>query len=309
MRWWRVIVGGLLSAVIVSGALLVRVRTPAADTTRSTPEALGQLAQPALVHQPELTAPPIEAQAATAVVIDAGSGRTLVAKDAHRRVPIASTTKVMSAIVVLRAQPNLEEVVTVSPAAASQTGSLMGIAAGERLSKRALLQGSLLVSGNDAIYALAEHQGGVAAFVSGMNQTAHQLGLTESQFRDPAGLDDQGTSSANDLVQLLRYALTFETFREIIASPSIEISSSTDHYELTNSNRLVRGDEPLYFPDSLGGKTGFTPDAGHCLVAAARRDGHVLIVAVLASDDTAPDASAREALRLLSWTFDHTTWK
>ncbi|MFA4846274.1 MAG: D-alanyl-D-alanine carboxypeptidase family protein [Patescibacteria group bacterium] len=309
MRWGYIGLWGLAGAVVLTGLLLFRSSNqPAADAIRASSSSVG-ISAPVVGDQPVLTDDPPPIYAQSAVVIDAGSGKVLISQDPHKSVPVASTTKVMSAIAFLLEGPNLDEQVTVSQAAASQIGSLMGLGAGERLTLYSLLAGAILMSGNDAIYQIAEHQGGVGTFVAKMNTIAATLGLKESNFRDPAGLDDEGRSSAYDLGMMFRYALTFDAFRSLIHASELTVESSTQSYRLVNSNRLVRGEEPLYLADALGGKTGFTPDAGHSLVAAAQRDGHVLIAVVLASDDTAPDGSAREARRLLNWTFDHTRWQ
>lgn len=308
MRWWPLIVGGLFVAVIGTGLLVL---SPSHKTLADVAQqAVPSRSEPTLTSQPTLTADPPPIYAGSAAVLDAESGVFLFEKNGDQPVPIASTTKVMSTSVFLATKPNLDQEVVVSPEAASQTGSLMMLGAGERITLKGLLSGALLVSGNDAIYAIAQqHAGGVNGFVAAMNDTAQQLGLKDSRFLDPAGLDDAGRSSAHDLALMFRYALTFNDFRSIVSQPEIGVTSSTDHYQLKNSDRLVVGSEPLFLGDAIGGKTGFTPDAGHCLVAAARRNGHVLIAVVLASDDTAADGSAREARRLLTWAFDHTSWR
>ena len=265
--------------------------------------------QPVIAAQPVLDVDAIKPYARSAVVIDAESGTLLVAKNEHLSVPIASTTKIVSSIVLLRSGKDLDAEVTISKTAANQIGSVMGLVTGDTLTLRDLLTGALLVSGNDAIYAIAENDGGIETFVKQMNETAAELGMKDSQFFDPAGLNDQGHSSAFDISTAFRYALTLDEFRRTINLTDTTVTSSKGNaYHLSNSNRLIKSDEALYLPDAIGGKTGYTPDAGHTLVTAAERDGHVLITAVLHTDEETAQASAREARRLLSWTFDHTNW-
>lgn len=264
---------------------------------------------PAIAPQPSLTEEAITPYAQSAVVIDGGSGKVLIEKNAHDPVAIASTTKVMSAVVLLKSGKDLNEPATISQAAATQIGSIMGIQEGETLTLKDLLIGALLVSGNDAIYAIAEHLEGVDSFVNTMNTMAEEIGLQDTHFLDPAGLDDAGHSSAFDLAMLFRYALTFDQFRTIISTAdSTVVSVEGISHHLQNSNRLIQLDEGLYLPEAIGGKTGFTPDAGHTLVTAAQRNNHLLVTTVLHTEEESNPASAREANRLLSWTFDHTTW-
>jgi D-alanyl-D-alanine carboxypeptidase len=265
--------------------------------------------QPPTAVQPVVDADPPVVRADSAVVLDTASGRILIGSRPHERVPIASTTKIMTAVALLNSGRSLDTVVSVSQAAASQIGSSMGLQPGDELSLRDLLAGLLIVSGNDAAMAIAETFGGQGPFVERMNEEAAGFGLADTHYADPAGLDDTGRSSAVDLAQLLRYALTFAEFRKFVRTA--EMTIETDHgrrFSLKTSNRLITPDEPLYLADVVGGKTGFTPEAGHSLVTAAERDGHVLVVAVLHTNEDTPEASAKEARRLLEWSFAHTAW-
>ena len=264
--------------------------------------------QPVVAPQPSITGS-IVPYSNAAVVLDTQSGKLLVSKNEHLPVPIASTTKIISAIVLLQSGVDLNKQVTVNKTGASQIGSVMGLMNGETLSLHDLLIGSLLVSGNDAIYTIAENVGGIDTFVAKMNETAASLGMKDSQFFDPAGLNDEGHSSAFDLSIAFRYALTFDEFRKIISTPDTTVTSTKGiSHHLSNSNRLIKSDNPLFMADDLGGKTGSTPDAGHTFVTAAERNGHLLIATVLHTNSDTAEASAQEASRLLNWSFDHTTW-
>jgi len=207
--------------------------------------------------------------------------------------PIASTTKMMSAHLVAQ-HANLDDTVTVSHDAATQIGSLMGIYTNEQFTVRTLLHGMLMVSGNDAAYALAGYTGGIllgnpsapepdriVRFVAEMNSEAARLGMSNTHYADPAGLnDDEGHSTASDLAKIAELLLRDPAVKDIIATPSITVWDQAHRtpYNLDNSNRLVKG---MDFPGILGVKTGNTPAAGHCLVAAASRNGQTFIVVVL----------------------------
>lgn len=247
------------------------------------------------------------AKAKYAILLDAGSFYPLFQKEAYQPVPIASTTKMMTALVVLE-KYKLDDVVTISRKAVFQIGSSTGFLPGETLTVRALVQALLIQSGNDAAYALAEFGGSVDEFVARMNSKAKEVGMNQTSFRDPAGLDDEGRSTAFDLAILAANLLRDETLAQIVKTKEMTISSTDSRHthNLKNSNRLLT--DEMYFPGILGLKTGFTPAAGHTLVSAAERDGHTLISVVLFTYDDTTEASARESGRLLSWGFDNHVW-
>lgn len=312
---WPFVLSGLGIAVLVTTWQLFALSRPASGEgtvlgARTEEHDPTSLQRPTLSPQPSLDDEPLLIRAQSAAVLDAQSGRFILSRQPHERVPIASTTKLMTAVVLLNSGRSLDEVVSVSALAANQVGSRVGLRIGDELTLRDLLSGLLIVSGNDAAMAIAEAFGGETSFVERMNREAATLGLTDTTYVDPAGLDDAGRSSAHDLALLLRYALTFGEVETLVGTTDEIIHSELGTtYSLKNSNRLIRPDEPLYFADVIGGKTGFTPEAGHCLVTAAERDGHVLIAVVLGTDEDTPEASAREARRLLEWSFTHTTWQ
>lgn len=246
------------------------------------------------------------------ILVDLDSGVVLAKNDAEARVPIASTTKIMSAIVALE-NYKLEEVATISAEAAAQIGAEVFLKTGERISIESLLNCMLIKSGNDSAYAIAEHmnqegQTGTSEFVKKMNEKAKDLGMKNTEYQDPAGLDTTGYSSAYDLYVATRYALSFPKFREIVAKDRLAVKNvdGTIWHELKNSNRLVAEYD---YPGAIGIKTGYMPEAGHVLVGGATRNGHTLISIVINTyADTAP-ASADESKRLLDWGFSNVNWQ
>jgi D-alanyl-D-alanine carboxypeptidase (penicillin-binding protein 5/6) len=243
-----------------------------------------------------------------AVLIDKDSFYQLYAKEARTPVPVASTTKLMTAIVAWE-RFGSDAQVTVSRKATLQIGSTTGLVAGEVLTVHSLLSALLIQSGNDAAYALAEHSGGVETFVDFMNEKAREFGLRSTQFQDPAGLNDEGFSSAFDLAVLAARFLEYDELVAITKTAEAEIYSTdgVHSHRLKNSNRLVT--EEMFFPGILGLKTGFTPAAGHTLVSAASKGGRTLIAVVLSTFDDTKEASAIESNRLLSWGFSSHRWE
>jgi len=256
---------------------------------------------PPPMRKSSVSDPKINAQ--SAVLIHESSMYPLYSKNADYQVPIASITKIMTAIVALE-NYKMEDVIEVSKENINVTPSVMNLSAGEKITVQNLLYGLLLQSGNDAALALASGKMPSAKFIELMNQKAAELGLEKTKFRDPAGLDDQGHSSAMDVAVLFSYALRKPEIEKIISTAEIEVSSvdKSEVHQLKNSNRLTTGEIPL--DGVMGGKTGYTPDAGHTLVCAATRDGQTLISVVLKTFSNAASASATETRNLLVWGFE-----
>lgn len=247
----------------------------------------------------------------SAILIDEKSFYELYAKNAEQKVPIASTTKIMTALIVLEEYPDqLNEVVTVTSQMINVEGSDIQLRSGEKMTVENLLKGLLIMSGNDTAYSLAAHFGGKDDFVKKMNAKAVFLGLKNTQYKDPAGLDDEGYSTASDLAIIAAYAMRNQQFREIVRTPNANITSADGRilHELKNSNRMMRVEEQFYFPSAIGVKTGFTPAAGHCLVSAAEKDGHRIIAVILNTNENTLTASAKESKKLLEWGFNNWTW-
>jgi D-alanyl-D-alanine carboxypeptidase (penicillin-binding protein 5/6) len=230
-------------------------------------------------------------------VVDGRSGDVLASHAAQRHLPIASTTKLMTAYVALRELP-LGKVVRAAPYSPIYGESLMGLKTGERVSVRDLLYGLILVSGNDAAHTLAiRAAGSEARFVRQMNRYAAALGLADTHYANPVGLDQQGNfSSAADLATLARRLLRRPVFAEIADSRTALLRS------LRPPRRIETLNDLLYMaPWATGVKTGHTFDAGYVLVGSGQRDGVSLVSVAIG----APTEETRftDNLALLEWGF------
>ena len=224
--------------------------------------------------------PPKVAAGAWALA-DVRSGEYLTGEEASERLPMASTTKIMVALVTLE-KVNLGEVVTVSGDAASFAVPLysnVGLYAGDTLTVRELLMAAMISSGDDATYALAEHvgDGSVEAFVEKMNRKAGELGLSDTRFENPIGLDARGQySSARDLAAMVQVAFEHPEFREMVGTEYAEITTQDRVISLTNTNEML-----FAYGPATGVKTGTTPAAGECLVASAASGDESFVAVVL----------------------------
>jgi len=221
--------------------------------------------------------------AASAVLMD-GEGRILYEKDANTRRPMASTTKIMTALVVIE-NCSLSERVIIPKEAVGVEGSSVYLVANETLTVEQLLYALMLASANDAATALALYvSGSIEAFALRMNEKAAALGLTDTAFANPHGLDHENHyTTAKELALLTAYAMKNEAFRTIVSTvkTTIPMNGTPQGRWLTNHNRLLRS-----YKGCIGVKTGFTKRSGRCLVSAAVRDGVLLIAVTLqASDD------------------------
>lgn len=240
---------------------------------------------------------PTDLPAGAWVLVDAEDGTVLAAHRANSELSIASTTKLMTAL-VSRRELRLGQTVTAADYAALPAESLLGLEAGESIKVRDLLYGLLLVSGNDAAETLAEAAAGSReAFVERMNSTAARLGLKHTSYANPIGLDEAGNySSASDLATLAIKLRDDSLFRRIFDTATTTIQSGAHPRTLTNRNSLV-----LTVPYVNGVKTGYTIDAGNVLVGSGEQKGVDLVSAVLG----APSESERDAatLALLDYGF------
>lgn len=217
------------------------------------------------------------------IVYDPASGTTLMEYNSHEERPMASVTKVMTALVV-RDRTNLDDRVRVSDRAATVSGSEIGLMAGEVWSVRDLLAAMLVRSGNDAAVALAEHvAGSVPAFAALMNAKAAELGLEESHFLTPHGLDVDGQyTSAHDLAIIASVALQDPVIAQLVRTRLVRFKPAP-----SGADRIVHNTNALLgrYPGIVGLKTGFTNKAGRVLISAFETDGRTLITVVMGSED------------------------
>jgi len=293
---------GSLGAGLIGARPAGRTRDPAAVTAEVVEPCKVPTGRPLVVPRPVAVnprgVPPPPVSARAVAVVDGASGDLLYGRNEHLRLPPASTTKIATAMVVLR-YADLDAPVVVDVDARRMTdSSVMGLLPGMRLTVRDLLYGLMLPSGNDAAIALARHvAGSVSSFVQMMNQEVARLGLSDSHFTNPHGLDSFGLySSAYDLAMMARAAMADPRFAEIVRTPVWHVRSLD--IDLYNGNGLLRS-----YPGADGVKIGWTEDAGETAVMSAIRNGHRVFVAVLGSKDRATDSAA-----LLDWAFAHFTW-
>ena len=238
--------------------------------------------------------------AASAILIDAKTKYPMYEKDSEKAVPIASVTKVMTAVLVLE-NYKLDDVVTVTKDQIEINGSKAFLKEGEKITVENLLYCMLMVSGNDAAKTLATYKYSEDDFVAMMNKKAEDLGLTNTHFMDPVGLNDEGKSSARDIAILFSYALGKDEFTKVVSTAEKDVTSTdgTTTHNLKNSNRLTTGEIPM--EGIIGGKTGFTPDAGHTLVSSAQKGDNRVVGVVLNTYSTTASASAEEMKKLLTY--------
>lgn len=234
-------------------------------------------------------------EAVAAIAIETSSGRVLFEKNAYSKRPMASTTKIMTAIVAIE-NGNLQDVVTVSKRAAMIWGSEINLKAGEKFRLNELLYGLLLNSGNDAAIAIAEHVGGsVESFCEMMNDKAIKLGAHNTNFKSPHGLDmPDHYTTAYDLALITKYALTNRTFSSIVATKSASIPGKN----LYNTNEMLG-----VYPGANGVKTGYTGQAGRCLVTSASKNGMKVISVVLNSPTRTKRAQSSK--NILDYAFEN----
>ncbi|WP_227013442.1 D-alanyl-D-alanine carboxypeptidase family protein [Paenibacillus psychroresistens] len=238
----------------------------------------------------------IQTHAQAAALIDVTSGVVIYSKLGDKQMRIASLTKVMTAIVAIE-QGDLSDSVTTSKRAAGREGSSIYLKLGEQMSLQHLLFGLMLRSGNDAATAIAEHVGGTEeGFVYLMNQKAEMLGMLNSHFMNPHGLDVKDHySTANDMAILTAYALKNPIFQEIVQTKIKKVPNPNESwgYIWTNKNKMLS-----LYPGSDGVKTGYTKLSLRCLISSATRDGQQLAVVTLNDSDDWADHS-----RLLNYGF------
>jgi len=243
-------------------------------------------------------------KAKSVVVVDDATNKILFAQNEKVHLPLASITKVATAMVVLNRCENLNEVVTVPTAATKVGGSKMELIPGERMTVLNLLKGLLIVSANDAALALAIHMdGSPARFVAYMNDLVKGLGLKDTHFVNPDGFDAPGHySTAYDIAELSRYALRNETYRNIIHTAHTMVTDVSGRfgYTLKNTNKLLNS-----YLNIEGGKTGTTSRAGESLVVSATGNKGQRVIAVLLNSPN----RFQEGKALLDWSLRAYEWR
>ena len=231
------------------------------------------------------------------VVLDRKSNCIIVGKNENKKRKMASTTKIMTALIVIE-NSKLDTLVEVSKKAAGTGGSRLGLKTGDKITINDLLYGLMLCSGNDAAVCLAETIGGnIPEFAKLMNEKANQLGLKNTHFVTPHGLDEnEHYTTAYELALLANYALNNETFSKIVGTKSITISINGYPKTISNTNELLGNLNGVY-----GIKTGFTNGANRCLVTACKRDNMDIICVVLGADTK--NFRTKDSIKLIEYTF------
>jgi serine-type D-Ala-D-Ala carboxypeptidase (penicillin-binding protein 5/6) len=233
-------------------------------------------------------------RASAGILADSASGSVLWGHDAHRPLPIASLTKLMTALVALPEPARLDRPFTVTPAMVGVPGYTISLHAGQVVTPRKMLAAALIASANDAANALAVHAAGsLHGFVGRMNAQAERLGLSDTHYSNPSGIFDHGNrSSAWDVADLSRHVLETPLLRRLVGRRAYQ--SGNDLF--VSRNRLLWS-----YHGAIGIKTGSTTAAGNCLAVAATRRGRTLVAVLL----HARGDEFREAARLLDWGFAH----
>lgn len=233
------------------------------------------------------------------IVLDRLSKKILYGKNEYNKVKMASTTKIMTATIIIE-NCNLEETVEISKKAANTGGSRLGLKTGDKITIKDLLYGLMLRSGNDAAVALAEVcAGSITDFSNLMNKKANELGLVNTHFESPHGLDSDGHyTTAYELALLSDYALKNKTFLQIVGTSNYTISINGYPKSLTNTNELLGNLNGVY-----GIKTGFTNGANRCLVTACKRNNMDIICVVLGCDTKKFRTS--DSIKLIEYTFSN----
>ena len=240
-----------------------------------------------------------EINAKHAIILDRASKQILYGKKENEKCKMASTTKIMTAIIVIE-NANLNDIVTISSNSAQTGGSTLGLSKNDTITVENLLYGLMLRSGNDAAVALAEHiSGNIEAFANLMNQKAYSLSLFSTHFITPHGLDkDEHYTTAHDLALLTDYALQNETFLKIVRTKNYTISINGYPKSLSNTNELLGN-----LPGIYGVKTGFTNGANRCLVTACKR-GDLDIICVVLGCDT-KTFRTQDSIKLINYIFNN----
>ncbi len=303
-----VIIGGVAAWTSVVATRSPRSVPGHAAAARARPSATPSRPSPSASPAISVTGAPGGVKAKGAVLADAATGQLLWARDVGTERPMASVTKVMTALLVLQSG-DLGRQIRVPKAAVSYAwkhgGESAALRTGDVLTAQELLEALLLPSGADAAYTLANAYGpGMEAFIARMNATAAQMGMKDTHFTSPDGLpyptETSTYSTPSDLLTLGLAAMRYPAFRSIVDLRFYHLPKGRGHHEYwwDNTNELIGS-----YQGATGIKTGYTDDAGHCLLFEAVRNGRTLIGVILDSPATGPAAGAQDAERMLNWGF------
>lgn len=251
-------------------------------------------------------APP-SINAESAVLIDSKTGQVLYSKNSDTKHFPASTTKVLTALVVLE-NTKLTDIVTIGANPPFADGSSIGLKEGEKFTVETLLTGLLLESGNDCAEALAEHVGGsIEGFVEMMNKKAKEIGCKNSNFENPSGLpNDKHQTTAYDLALIMKEAIKNPDYVRISRLLSVELPPSNldgSKRWTNNHNHLIDPNSKYYYPNALAGKSGYTDVARHTFVISGEKDGQVLVAAFLKAEDK--NENYKDMRKLLDYGFNN----
>jgi D-alanyl-D-alanine carboxypeptidase (penicillin-binding protein 5/6) len=301
LQCWLTVVKLTVVKLTVVRKLLVAFAALPAILAAAAPGGTGPAGADTGVQQPEGSAPIPDVPALAWIVADLDSGQVLAGRDQNVAHPPASTIKVLLALVVLD-ELSLDSTVVVNAADTDIGCSCVGVRVGRTYSARQLLDGLLLVSGNDAANTLAHMLGGQQVAVAKMNAKASSLGAMNTRASSPSGLGvgdprDPGATTAHDLAVIFRAAMANPVFAEITAEQSAMFPGDGGERKIVNVDEMLQR-----YPGTIGGKTGYTPLAHTTFVGAASRDDRRLVVAML-YDDESGQRYWEQAAHLLDWGF------
>jgi D-alanyl-D-alanine endopeptidase (penicillin-binding protein 7) len=276
-------------------------KSTAKKTQKAKPRKAAPAAPPRLSYGQMMglhsTPDPLSLKSSVALVVDQDTDEVLFSKNPHAVLPIASITKLMTALVVTEAQQPLDQVLTVTQDDVdTEKGSHSRLRVGTQLTRGEMLHLALMSSENRAAHALGRnYPGGLPSFVNAMNRKAQQLGMTDTRYVDPTGLSSANQSSARDLAVLVKAAYEYDSIRSSSTSPLHYVAIGPRDVRFRNSNKLV------YSPEWAIGlqKTGYIVEAGRCLVMQAELAGRKLIMVLL--DSTGTYTRIADAERLRHW--------
>lgn len=243
----------------------------------------------------------INVGAESAIIYDVNSGKVLYAKNENSTRPIASLTKLMTALVVIKENKPNEIVKVGDMPALDLYDQKIGITKGEEFKLIDLLKALIIYSANDAANALAIHNSGsIKNFATKMNDQAEKWGLNSSNFTNPSGLDENGSgSSANDILKIALILYNNDLFRKVELSKEDTISNTSGKSYGLKTTNLLLGNNSV-----VGGKTGYTLNAGPCLITVAQKDGNTIMTVVLNSENR-----FQETANMIEWAFNNYTWQ